>query len=639
MVITLVLLTSTRVLFMLWQHDRVESIECVKSILLGGLRMDLILVAYVVAPAVLVSLFFGGAGTLGRFAMRTASDYLALLFTVIVVMEIVTPRFILEYDSRPNRLFIEYLVHPKEIFSMLWVGYRMEFVGLIVALVTIGAVSRRMYRWRRSSPVQAKLHMRAAACLAVAPALFLCARSSLKHRPANPSCVVFSSDHLLNDLCLSSSYSVLYAITQLKGEADAASVYGSFASDQEVIDEVRRSMVTVPDGGFVSDAIPTLHEQTASRERDKPLNLVIILEESLGAQYVEALGGRPVTRFLDTLKTEGWWFEQMYATGTRSVRGIEAVVSGFLPTPGRSVVKLGFSQTGFFTLASFLGDHGYRTQFVYGGESHFDNMKSFFSGNGFQEIIDQDDYEDPIFSGSWGVCDEDILLRAHASFLEAGEQPFFSLVFSVSNHSPWEYPEDTIEHFNSPATTVENTVRYADHALEQFFFHARQAPYWENTVFVVVADHDSRVHGASLVPIERFHIPAVIMGPGIEPFSDSRITSQIDLGPTLLSLIGVSGVHPMFGNDLTCLPQDDPGRAIMQYGQNQAYRRGDQVVIQQPHLDPKQFRLVGQQLEEVSLDPELELTARAHAQLPSLLYRKRLYTVPENARPAGAAQK
>lgn len=135
------------------------------------------------------------------------------------------------------------------------------------------------------------------------------------------------------------------------------------------------------------------------------------MEESLRATFVESLGGRPVTPEIEKLKEEAWWFENLYATGTRSVRGIEAVVTGFLPTPARSVVKLSLAQNNFFSIASLLADQGYFTEFIYGGESHFDNMRLFFTGNGFQSVIDQNDFDDPEFEGTWGVSDEDLFDR------------------------------------------------------------------------------------------------------------------------------------------------------------------------------------------------------------------------------------
>ncbi|HNW42228.1 MAG TPA: LTA synthase family protein, partial [Opitutaceae bacterium] len=147
----------------------------------------------------------------------------------------------------------------------------------------------------------------------------------------------------------------------------------------------------------------------------------------------------PVTPELEKLKETGWWFEELYATGTRSVRGIEAVVSGYLPTPARSVVKLSLAQKDFFTLAMPLKRLGYHTEFIYGGESHFDNMRGFFTGNGFQSVIDQKDYAAPKFVGSWGASDEDLFDKAHERLtaLHAAGTPSFTLVFTSSNHEPF----------------------------------------------------------------------------------------------------------------------------------------------------------------------------------------------------------
>ena len=165
-----------------------------------------------------------------------------------------------------------------------------------------------------------------------------------------------------------------------------------------------------------------------SVRRKKPLNLVIILEESLGATFVESLGGVPVTPNLEKLKHEGWWFEQLYATGTRSIRGIEAVTTGFLPTPAQAVVKLSLAQRNFATLASILGQHGYESEFIYGGEAHFDNMRGFFTGNGFSLITDQKDFKSPKFAASWGVSDEDLFDKTHERLnaKHSEDQPSFT---------------------------------------------------------------------------------------------------------------------------------------------------------------------------------------------------------------------
>src|SRR5690606_22042531 len=123
--------------------------------------------------------------------------------------------------------------------------------------------------------------------------------------------------------------------------------------------------------------------------------------------------------------------------------------------------------------------------------------------------------------------------------------------------------------------TAENTVRYADWALGQFFETAKSSSYWQDTVFLVVADHDSRVHGANLVPLRHFHIPALILGADIQPRHDDRVISQIDLPTTLLSLAGIQGDHPMIGHDLT---QAGGGRAMMQYGDNYGYLKDGSLL-------------------------------------------------------------
>ena len=326
--------------------------------------------------------------------------------------------------------------------------------------------------------------------------------------------------------------------------------------------------------------MPTLHRQNATVPLARPKKLVVVLEESLGAEFVGALGGLPLTPNLDSLARQGWWFENLYATGTRSVRGLEALTTGFTPTPAQSVIKLGKSQRNFFSIARLLRGQGYDTSFIYGGEAQFDNMRRFFMNNGFDFVIDEDDYEQPVFHGSWGVSDEDSLTRAHAEFSKPRDRPFFSLVFTTSNHSPWEYPEGRIEPYDADPHTVNNAVKYADHALGEFFARARASTYWNDTVFLVVADHNSRVLGAELVPINRFHIPGLILGGGIEPGVYRPVASQIDLPTTLLSLIGISSEHPMIGHDLT-RPEfaDWPGRAIMQYDDAQAYMAGRHVAI------------------------------------------------------------
>ncbi len=617
-------LTACRVGLMLWQWDRVGGDFL--RILRDGLRMDTVMICYLVAFPVLMAPFLNGFRRTHGLWRLFAAFWFSASLCFLLVMETATPFFILEYDTRPNRLFVEYLVYPREVFTMLLTGYKAELLVGFVMVTAVLFFSCRNY----PSLVRPRASWGGISRLLALPLIgllvFAGARSSMGHRPANASTVAFSSDHLVNSLSLPSGYTLLDAVYRMKDEADASKIYGRMAVDRML--EVVRDNALGDAEDFSSEAIPTLHRFTPVAERKVPLNLVILLEESLGAEFVGRMGGLPLTPHLDALAEEGLFFDRLYATGTRSVRGIEAVITGFFPTPARSVVKLGKSQNRFFSLASFLKTKGYKTRFVYGGEADFDNMKAFFLGNGFDEVIEEKDFEEYRFKGSWGVCDEDLLSRTHQVLEGEGETPSFTLVFSSSNHSPFEFPDNAIDLYEEPKNTVNNAVKYADHAIGQFFEKAKKSSYWDRTLFLVVADHNSRVYGDSLVPIERFRIPALIIGPGVEPEVYNTLASQADLPPTLLSLMGLDGQTPMIGRDLMKMPEGVAGRAVMQFYQNQAYMEGRQVVVLQPGGVHRQFSYDGGELTEGETDPVLVEKALAHAQWASWSYSNRLYRMP-----------
>jgi len=547
---------------------------------------------------------------------------------LFVFMEVSTPSYIVEYDTRPSRIFVEYLIYPKEVFGTLWASYKTQLfiaAGLMTATTVYGG---RFFKNLFDGAMPWSWPKRLLLFPVVALILFLGIRSSLAHRPANPSVASFSSDHLVNDLALNSTYNVLFAIYNLKHEVKG-DIYGKL-EDEEIIQGVRNATQIAPEA-FKNDEIPSLHQQIPSAKRDKLPNLVIVLEESLGAQFVSSLGGDNLTPELDKWSEKGLWFTSMYATGTRSVRGIEAISAGFTPSPSRSVVKLEKSQTGFYTIARTLKNLGYTTEFIYGGEGHFDNMQRFFLGNGFETVIDIKDYEDPVFLGTWGVSDEDLFEKAHTRLLEKGDGPYFSLVFTSSFHSPFEYPDGRIEPVESPAFTRRNAVKYADYAVGKFLARAEKSEYWKDTLFLVVADHDSRVYGDTLVPIKHFQIPALITGLGgeIKPAVYSKIASQIDLPPTLFSLMGIASEHPMIGHDLTQVPEDFPGRALFQYEKHFAYMLDDKVAVFLPEKAPQSFVYQDKTLLPSADHSESFIkTALAHVLWTSKMYQEQRYRLP-----------
>ncbi|MDV2857532.1 LTA synthase family protein [Oceanimonas sp. CAM02] len=628
-VLNLGLLSGSRLGLALWQAERVSDAGGWGPVLLQGLRVDVSALCWLFGvPAVLTLLLAGRQGP-GRAWMGLMRLWLTMGTGLLVLLELATPAFINTYDLRPNRLFIEYLIYPKEVFGMLWQGH---LPAVLLAAVLMPAALWGLWRWSgrlcRELTMPAWYWRPVLALLVLALGL-LGGRSTLGHRGLNPALVAFSTDPLVNGLALNSAYSVGFALRQLGKEESASSLYGRMEQG-ELLATLHQAQGR-PEQDYVSAALPSLTHNTSSY-RGKPKNLVIILEESLGAQFVGALGGLPLTPEFDKLARQGWLFEQLYATGTRSVRGIEAVVTGFTPTPARAVVKLDKSQTGFFTLAQLLRERGYHTQFIYGGESHFDNMASFFLGNGFEHIVDQRDFESPAFEGSWGVSDEDLFARAHQEFerLHDKGNPFFSLVFSSSNHDPFEFPDDRIELYEQPRATRNNAAKYADYALGRFFEQAQQSDYWQDTLFLVVADHDSRTYGPELVPVPHFRVPALLLGEDIAPRRDGRLVSQIDLPPTLLSLAGIDSDNPMLGRDLT---RYSPNRALMQFDQNFALLKGEDMVVLQPEQDALGFQYdSGQQaLTPAPLDTELAQQAKAYALWGSLAYQNGLYRLPDES--------
>lgn len=616
-------LTLSRILLLAWYWGRVAPTDGTWFILLQGLRFDLVLMGMLLGPALLAAPWVSGH----RFWESLLRYYLVVVTMFVLWVELGTIPYIDQYDTRPNYIYVEYLKYPREVFSTLIASYGplMVLVGLIT--LTAGWLA---WHWSRNTVQTSSRRRSPHTWLVTLLTLILIVamvRSTLDHRPVNPSTVAFSTDSMVNQLPLNSPYSLLYAIyEQHRDSKGGAANYGK-------MDESEVLRIVVEDAGLagkvdLQSATPTMHTQIATRRLQRPLNLVIILEESLGAEFVGSLGGKDLTPNLDALADDGIWFERLYATGTRSVRGIEAVISGFPPTSKRSVVKLAETQDNFFTIASLLAGQDYETSFMYGGEAHFDNMSRFFLNNGFQKVIDQDDFENPQFMGPWGASDEDLLLKAHEYFVEKGDQPFFSLLFTSSHHQPFDIPAGKVEPRTGPDGPRDTAVAYADYALGRFIDLARSSAYYENTVFLIVSDHNSRVYGDQLIPIKRFHIPGVIIGGSIEPRRIAGISSQVDLLPTLLSLMGVDSQHPATGRDLTTAEYfHGADRAQMQFNAIQAWMVPEKVVVLRSNLPMESFLYEqgGRLSLDPSPDPVLMQQALAHALSPTIMIKNKSY--------------
>jgi len=282
-------------------------------------------------------------------------------------------------------------------------------------------------------------------------------------------------------------------------------------------------------------------------------NIVLITIESLSADFLKSYGGKKdATPFLDSLANKSLQFTNLYATGNRTVRGLEAVTLSLPPSAAESVVKRKDNKNKFST-GYVLKQKGYQVKYLYGGDAYFDNMQDFFGGNGY-DIVDKKTFKpnEITFSNIWGVCDEDMYRKAIKVMNEEAKngQPFFNHIMSVSNHRPFTYPDGKIDIPSNQKSRI-GGVKYTDYALKQFFEMAKKQPWYSNTVFVIVADHCASSSGKTELPLDKYRIPGMIFSPDfIKPKEFNLLMSQIDVMPTLFGLLKMNYSTKFYGQNV-----------------------------------------------------------------------------------------
>ncbi|MGN0915334.1 MAG: LTA synthase family protein [Succinivibrio sp.] len=590
-VISFTVFTLFRVGLCIWQYKIAEG--NLINIFYWGLRYDLSICCTMYAAVLLIALVFNFFSSTPVFVKKILTVLISLILTVQILTEVTTFPFIEEYGVRPNELYIEYLIYPKEVVSMLANGHLLEaFVSIFISLLAAYGFYKlfdRIYRKQQNTKIIPAVLLFVTVTAIVPVGL----RGTLGHKPLNPSNAAFSESPLLNTIPINSAFNIFYALRHF-GENDVKSSQIYAFADAVTVLESLEKLSSIKKSGHNDLSCPINQKITPAIIPDKKRNVVVILMESFGARYVESLGGDPIAPNLEKLKNEGWWFERMYATGHRSVRGIEAVTASYVPGPLPSQVKLNHKRP-FTTISEIYQQLGYDTSFIYGGESHFDNMRSFFFNNGVNKIIEQKDYKTPKYVASWGVSDEDLFEKANAYFKEKNntDTPFCSVVFTSSFHDPFDIPDGkvNIDGVKTGDPKRLTAAKYADYALGRFFEMAKKEEYYSNTVFLIIADHDSRVKGIDAFPLTNFSIPALIISPDLKPKKDNRIVSQIDMLPTLLSVTGVSGDLPLVGQDL--MQQNITERAPLAYNEIFGYIDGkdNTLTLMMPGFKPALYNI------------------------------------------------
>lgn len=575
-----------RIGFFAWQYDQVSwNIIDILRTVVTGLFFDL-------GTAVFISLCATFYYVLwpNRWIGTIADRIIVWFFTALTIFILVFTFFAEitfwdEFKTRFNFIAVDYLIYTHEVVANIEESYPLPLlvggVLLITALVLLLFYKRHAFANTFSMHISLKYRM---IVLTSTLLLAIFYGSFINNYHAE-----WSSNRYNSEISKSGIYSFFAAFrnNQMKYHEFYTSI------DKEKAFNIVRKKLADDNSKFASNNYSIHRTISDSIDSTEKKNVVFVLVESLSASFMKEFGNEiPLTPYLDSLAQKSIFFENLYATGTRTVRGMEAVTLCIPPTPGQSIVKRPDNHN-LYTVCSVFKSKQYDCNFFYGGDGYFDNMNSYFGGNGFN-IYDRGRgsvLSDAIkttrnnigdsevtFENAWGICDEDIFnkMMKVADLQYRAGKPFFNFVMTTSNHKPYTYPAGKID--IPSGCCREGAVKYTDYALRQLFRKAAMKPWFKNTVFVIIADHCASSAGKDEIDVANYHIPAFIVNlPEVQNQKISKQCSQIDLWPTLFSLMHWSYDSDFFGKNV--LADNFEERALMGTYRKLVLMKKDKVMI------------------------------------------------------------
>lgn len=599
-----------------------------------GVFFDLGTAAWCALPIIVVltilpSKFF--AYRAGRWFVMISSFVLIYAQLFVVVAEWL---FWDEFGSRFNFIAVDYLVYTHEVVGNIRESYPLP---AILTGIFIVSVIFWWTVWRSGLPTKWMLNGR---------------HETLRHRAVQG--FAWLAGALMIGIALDSGQLPAFA-NNFNRELSKNGLWSLFAAFRHNELEFDRYYMTMPlgeafaqirkelveDGSVLlrPEAYDTLRFVRNNGPEQRP-NIIQITVESLSADFLGCFNpaSASLTPNLTALAGRSLVFDNLYATGSRTDRGMEALTLSIPPTPGRSLVKRPKNED-LFTLGSVLRTRGYDTAFIYGGFGYFDNMNYYFGHNGYR-VIDRNTVtsDDVTFANIWGACDEDLyrwtLREAEKS--SAKGIPFHFFVMTTSNHRPFTFPDGRID-LPSKISGRAGAVKYTDYAIGKFLHDAETKPWFKNTVFVIVADHCAASAGKAEIPVAEYHIPLLIYTPGgqIPAGRVATLMSQIDFAPTLLGLLGWSYPSRFFGHDVRKVSNDD-GHALLGNYQKVGHLEHDEFLVLKPthSLTAYHYDLATHVLEPASSGADAEHETIGFYQTASYLYRQGTYraVTPEEFR-------
>ena len=547
-----------------------------------------------------IALFFFGAKTLCFAAMLFAGKWrrqvrqvlyfiTLFIYTFAIVMNAVSEYFFWnEFGIRYNFIAVDYLIYTTEVIGNIMESYPVVplFSGVFVVVL---ALTIFLYKKTKSTLETIPNLKEKGLFLGGYVVLFLL---SLWVTPKFDN--IKSNNVFVQEIRANGVYKFYYAFTH--SELDFFQFYPTLPEEEARSTFFSNFMIPYPgfgECGFRNFApIRELPYPVEGEDDEQHKNVVLISVESLSAEFMAAYGNTEgITPFLDSLAQKSIFLTNLYATGNRTVRGLEALTLCVPPTPGESIVKRKDNKNKF-TTGSVFKSKGYSVKYLYGGYSYFDNMKDFFGGNGY-DIIDRDNFtpEEITFANIWGVSDEDMARKAIKEMNAQAKtgKPFFNHWMTVSNHRPFTYPEGRID-IPGTAKSRQGGVKYTDYALKLFFELAKKESWFKDTVFVIVADHCASSAGRTELPLDRYRIPCLIYADFLEAEQIDKLASQIDVMPTVMELLNFSYESKFLGQDI--FSRFYKPRAYIATYRELGYLTPDTLSIIKPLREQIQYKIV-----------------------------------------------
>ena len=605
----------------------------------NGARFDLRLVAYICIPLVLCLLSYRAMAARGFHIAWLTVFGSATLFLGLVELD-----FYREFQQRLNSLFFQYLAEaPGTVVSMLWHGFPVLRYLSAWALISLGLLwlFRALDRFGRRAPGRdpgagfAPWYARLAVCIVCLLATAALARGTLQQGPPLRWGAAFTTDSLFaNQLGLNATLSLVDAAKEhFSPRRDNR--WRDRLTDADARDTVRTMLLTNSEK-LIDEDTATVRRQAEPVAIAGPAirNVVVILMESFAGHYVGVLGGAGnITPYFDALSREGLLFTRFFANGTHTHQGMFATMACFPNLPGfEYLMQQPEGAHRFSGLPQLLSERGFEDLYVYNGDFAWDNQAGFFRNQGLRNYIGRNDFIDPVFSdATWGVSDQDMFDRAARELADNyGTTPFYALLQTLSNHTPYALPADLpvepvtgFGHLDEHLTAM----RYSDWALGQFFARIKQLPLYRETLFVVVGDHGfGTPEQLTDMNLYRYYVPMLLIAPGLqERFGreNAVVGTQVDIVPTIMGRLGMSYTHQCWGRDLLALDSADPGFGVIKPSgsdQTVAIVADDKVLVQPPGQASSLFRyrLNGsggsERLEDAQLSDSLRHALEAYIQ-------------------------